>query len=542
MPSSVDYYYVKVNAHAIIGGKKFNVNSFEINYELDEIASATICLPIGRKMTGDAVGEVSEAMNVFRNTPPFTPVKLMIELQVPLKRAAPSGKNVGFPDGFFLAFDGYFSAPAHKKSIAGCASLVIQCFGATAALAGATQYVNGTVISPGPPNGSSYIVTHLGEHQYNKTLYDAVRDFCPNISNDLWGAGIQVLMEEAIKSIDIWSQAANPGAASDALNRINPVEGGILPSSQLSLENGGSGTTQFQSEFQKALAKQICDGFYQIWRDGDDEADLWDVLKGLAQHFRFHFVPSIEEDALAPICPNLGGEPWLTIDPSEYSEIDLSSVYSPKFYAYVKTIGLYTKSFSSSQFQATCAPSRTVGQSSLDTDFKGRVKMLEAPCWVVPPSAPAIKSFKPGGETSDKSSPKPNAPPPGLPQGQMEKLWFDSGIGDSLAESILHEEVFRHRKLAFSGRARFDICPGSTVRINTAGENFTSERATFFGMVDRVTIRVTDGPSGNTLSTAIKLANVRTDVENKKYGVDAHPLFKTRWVGGVLARGADRVK
>lgn len=528
-----EYYYLKVQAKAIINGTEFPLNAVHLTYEVDEIASAQLELPIGRQVQGSKIGQISSAMGVFNDIAPFSPVQVMVKIDVPLGRAAPPGKKPGFPVGsWFKAFDGFYSAPLHTKSMAGTASLTVQCFGATAALAGATQYVAGTGIQVGPPNGASHVVTRFGAAKPTLTLYDAVNLHCTNIASDLWASALKPMLDVAVTSTSLWTDGEFGNLAKDALARINKFS--VLPRGELDISGGTSG---FQASFQKALAKQFTDGFYRIWRDGSDDADLWDVIKACGTCFRFHFVPAVDEDGIVPLCPNLSGEPLLIVDPDEYGVLEAQSLYSPKFYAYLKTVGLYSKAFASSQFQDKAAPSRVVGRATLNSLGEGRTQMVEAPAWILPVAGPAKDALNPGGKVPDKGNPKPvNAPQQS--QGQIETLYFQSGIGDRLAESILHEEVFQHRKLAITGRFRMDIAPGSTIQINTAGEAFTGEQQTLFGMVNDVRISIGNSTSGSYAKTRLGLTHVRTKSEHASFTTQFHPLFRSRWIGGPLVQGA----
>lgn len=552
MPNFADYYYLKISSVVNIGigsdkgGMDFATSGFELIYEIDQIPSARIDLPIGRQVSGSAVGKVVSTANIFSDLPPFTPVTLRMKIDVLDSRTVKKGKNVGFPIGqYFNVFEGYFSAPLHIKSSSGTATLTIQCFGATAALAGATQYNNGAVIVS-YPNSNTFAAQRIGSRaQEAHTLNDAIQHHSGgNIASNLWAAGMLPLLEQCIESVNLWTSSITPALeqATAALDRINKNQ--ILPLAVLPIVNAGPAS--FQAEFQKSLAAQLTNGFYSLWRDGSDTADLWDVIQSMGQYFLYHFVPGVSEDAVAPVTPNLGGEEFVTIDPSEYSSLNLNGVYSPKFYAYQSVVGLYSKAFTTGAYQTTAAPSQIIGKASIDAII-GKTKIIEAPNWLLPPPAPAKRSlwsFFTGGPNPDKANARnAPAPPADKIQGAIETGYLQSGIGNNYAEAILHEELFLHRKLAFDGRLRFDIAPGSLIKLNTVGEAFTGQQETLYGCLNRVRISVGSGASGSHAKTTLELTHIRTQDDHNRFTTPFHPIFRSEaWVGGPLAGGSNDVE
>lgn len=93
----------------------------------------------------------------------------------------------------------------------------------------------------------------------------------------------------------------------------------------------------------------------------------------------------------------------------------------------------------------------------------------------------------------------------------------------------------RGRNGSAAGKLRFDVAPGSIVRILHSGERFLRKdalEAALIGCVSRVT--VTLSAESKVATTAFDLVAVRTDHENSSatHGLDEHPLFGKSIHGG----------
>lgn len=538
MANFANYYYIKVKASATIHGEKLEISSFDINYTLDEIPTARIELPIGRQMRGANLGSVSKAMGFITNLTPFEPVTIEMEAEPsPASRAAPPGKDKGFPKGKFTVFRGFVAGPEHSKNgISSNASLVITAFGEPAGLAGSTQYLKGSDITGGAANGGDYIISRLGqEGLLRPNFVDVLTSEFDDIGGDLWENGIKPLMEQIIDSGVAWTDEKGNTAGDVALARIN--SGSTFPDiPPLDISQNVQGVAS--AALNKALAFQLSKIFYDYWKGGNSSGDLWDVLKACMEIYGFHFVPGVDNDAVVAITPNLNGDASVIIDPSEYYMIQPGQSFDPKMYSYLTDVAIFMTGFQSGQWQASSPPSRIIGVASLpqlDTEQGGRTQMVQAPLWLYPPGAPAISAMDTGG-VPDKGNPTVINPPKES-QGAIETAFFGKqgeGVGDLLAQTYLHEGLFAHRSMTIGGRFRMDICPGSLVQINTAGERFTGERDTLFGCVRSVRLRVGNDGHGGHAGTELTVSHVRTQAEHDEFAIDEHPLFGGSFVGGPL--------
>lgn len=112
-----------------------------------------------------------------------------------------------------------------------------------------------------------------------------------------------------------------------------------------------------------------------------------------------------------------------------------------------------------------------------------------------------------------------------------------SSFLDRLAHDYYVQETLRGRTGALTGRLRFDIAPGSTVKIESAPlSHIKDDQLTtyWFGEVIRVTITISC--ERRLAETTLQLANLRTQEENESdaFSASRHPLYSEVWSGAPL--------
>lgn len=544
MSNLPDYYYITVEARAVIGGRAVPVSSFACDFALDEMSIATIDIPLGRLAGGGAIGTDAPVENVLTNLRPNIPVDLFAKFTPkPGSRAAPPGAGPGFPVGQeFLCFTGYTRGPAFSKDFESrSAVFCIEVYGWAVGLAGATQFVNGTVVTSAP-NGGSLIQCRLGDTpKVAPTLVDVLVQNFGGAAANLWGTGIYPLFQEIINNVSAWSEQEN-SFAEDALAKFTGSPS--LPEIPLSLARYPVATGSSAKLFERSLATWLVNCIYNGWVQGG--ADLWDTLLYLAGTFMFRVVTAIESGVVAPITLALGGSPYKTINPNEYFAVSERRKFDPKYYAYPSSCGIYATGWQSSPWQDKSAVTAAYGRAHLDISAlsgTGRFLLRAAPAWLVPVSASATDSIAPGGPIPDASNPTGGAAPK-VSQGEAESKYFSdtddpsATPGNGVAMSILRDELFFARQMSLTGRFRVDIAPGSLLCINTMGEVFAGLGQTLFAHVTSVRLEVGVSGSNGYARTSFGLTAVRSKVEhdNSELTTPVHPLFGERWVGGPLAK------
>lgn len=525
-----DYFRVDMQAFATIDGEKIPIVGWNVDFTTNRIPEGYIDLPLGRAMSGPQAGGISSAEGILSTLEPFTPVSISVmATATPDGRAAPAGKNPGFPSGTpFVIFEGFARGPAHKKTTTS-AVLRVEVMGFLASLAGASQQIIGAVINI-PPNGAAIAQTQLGSGAaVTPDLLTALATtFIQDPAADLWGEAIQLLFESVVQASNAWGDNKNTFAA-EALAAINQ-EGGALPSLPLTIT--GVGSLPPVDLLSKGVSITLADIFYNA------SDNLWRTLTLLALEFGFKVIPAASEASVAPIFYGLGGDPWRVIDPSEYYGIDIKGQFDENFYSYLTQVALFTDVFNSGQFQDTAAVVKAVGFAQFDPtklpgNSTGRLERYRASSWLLPPGASPTGSINAGNAIPDASN--PDTAGTGEDQGAAETAYINAGLGDAYAQTVLYDKVFAHRSMDLYGRFRADIAPGSLLQVNTAGELFTGKQDTLFAHVYSVSIGMGQEGNNSFAYTRFSLTNVRSKTEHQDFTLPKHPLFGQAWVGGRLS-------
>ncbi len=533
-----DYYKVRVSARCEIGGTSLPVSAVNLLFRINSIPEATIKLPVGRNAGGPQFNSISPAMTTITDLEPLTTVRVFATLtSSPAGRAAPSNSSgPGFPDGKeFLVFDGFLKSPMYSRTFDGL-SVTIQAMGVTAGLASGTPYAKGftvTDLDNSKADGISFITS---DSDPSVDLCSAFIAENGDFGGDLWGELLEPLLDEIITAPSEVSGRTSREAR-DAFERIN-VDNGALPPADVSIIGFGAIDSEMGT---KSVLTTVLQTFFDTW-SGDEtgSGDAWTAMMATLRLFGAKYVSVIEEDAILPITYGLGGsEAWRTIQPDEYSAIDASAVFDARFYSYITQVVLYSSAFQSSQWQTNAPKARQIGHASLPSldESAGRLLMVSAPAWLIPFAAPAKSSVSPGSAIPDASNPTPITDETKKQQGELEAEFFESHMGDDYANAVLYDAVFAHRKMQILGRVRFDIAPGSLLKIVTPGASFAGEGSNLWAHVETVSILIDSDAAA--CSTQFDLTNVRTDKEQETILVFPYnTIFGTPWLGGKLSREA----
>jgi hypothetical protein len=522
-----DYYHLRVRARAEFDEPAIEtpVVSFQLNFALDDVPTAVIRIPLGRD---PVTGKVSSALGTITDIEPRTRCRVYAYAESLDGRFAPPGKDPGFPETDTLVFDGFVASPKVVRGV-NTASLEIELFGVQAGLAGSTMLINSVTRADLISSNSNIVVKAGG----GAVAWDIIAALARNpVEDDLWSIGILPVMTQAVFLTSAWTSLADNGAAQASLKRIN--KGNVLEIKPLKLSVHNAPTALLR----QTVARTLGNHFYNTWASNTGQGDMWNVLMTLRNLFLFHFVPAVNEDALAPITPNLGGKPYRTLDPNEYNQsLARSSEFSWSDYAYRATVGLYAKTFRTPQWDETSGVATKLGVATVAHKLmgqKGMIQLVQAPEWLIPSGAPAEHTVGKGGAVPDASN--PDVPAEHLAYGDSVNKFLESTLGNSVAATDLYEKLFLHRgSLEISGRLRMDISPGSLIKVNAPGERFSGKKDVFYGMVSRVSVYASAGDgSGGAAGTSLNLVSVRSEREHETLTTPYHPLYQQTWVGGRL--------
>lgn len=544
MGDPVQAFYTRVRARAYVGGEKIPITGFQASYVLNSVPEVTVTVPIGR--TGDDFS-VSEAENLVSGLSPYTTLRVELEATPdPNTGSAPSGKDPGFPSGVVDVFDGFISEASYTRDrVAKSVSVTLRGFGKLGALGGATRFVDGLMIG-GQHNGEEVLNSNIAKQSIGFVIFKTLMAKMESIPEAVWENGLKPLFSEIIeKAADVFSSSfgfRTGGGASFARQALEMIDAG---------NNRFDTDMTLRAEYnslpgiEKSMVRQMAQHFYGwVSRGYGGDSSLLSFLFEAARAYQFVIVPCVKDAATVPLFFNLDAEPPASqvIDPDEYWTVESEpapggrSLFSPDFWAFVTTVVLTSPfDFSEERIDSpiVCRP---VGVGTVNgrgplMGYTGRLIAEPAPAWVLPYSPAPGGTVLPG--IPEMGALKQGIPPVDSPGDALKRFWR-SGLGDAVADTMLHSILFERRVRQVTGRLRLDLAPGSLVKLNTAGELFTGITNTFYGIVGAVSISVVEHGDHGVANTTLLLTHLRTEDEHKELTMPSHPLYTGEWLGGKL--------
>jgi hypothetical protein len=260
----------------------------------------------------------------------------------------------------------------------------------------------------------------------------------------------------------------------------------------------------------------------------DNGTTLWDQIMQSGADLMYDVIPLIDKVLVVPKFAN-NKTAFKTIYNSEIESFDISTGM-PRF-----TKAVVLKSVVNTSDSSTEPLSQTVMTMGIYSTNRreGMVLIQQAPSWTS-----AFSKFT----TDNPPAILPNTKgidPDALRIAKQTALRAE--ILNNYAKCVYSNEVLKYRGGVVVGKLRFDIAPGSVVKLDTnslAGPSLNSEYdLPVFGCVDQVNITLdADGPSA---TTAFTLSSVRNEKENEDDSIAfaENPFYDNTWNGSPLLIG-----
>lgn len=280
----------------------------------------------------------------------------------------------------------------------------------------------------------------------------------------------------------------------------------------------------------------------QIGKDGPLEManrTFWDKLVEYAQIFQFSIVPLPDRVLLVP---------FMGSNPSIYETILAQSAdfvgYSFDGSVPIRGVGVYGGFGLQADGLAENGNGGTtvtrIGGYYLDPKKPdGQLLLVQAPDWLRNiPSASPDPSTAPTPSGTVKTTGSPEAPtppqPPGTPtERKKAKFKTANGLMGQYAKFVYLNEALKGRVIEVSSIFRVDIGPGSIVKVELIGDQFSNlENENLIGSVRAINISL-NADSGDA-SMVFSISDLRTEQENteiSEIGVSRHPLYDSSWNG-----------
>lgn len=529
--------------------ERLPVTAAQITYARNQIPSAYVDLAVGR----DDRGQAARAHTISRQLERFKTVKIHIRTQ------GDYDDRNQWPDKDVVIFEGTIAnrgTDGHSLSLSlqhwlmdmhystALAGFIHPSTPSMLAFAAVRNQLLTGAAGVGAP--SSLIASHV-------PLFKAGINYF-SIGQDLWSN----CYKEMLCGLTNWKPTKSSGTlnacgqklegsnarAQAALSRIEgtskecsmPFKYGV----PLTLK-GGAGSAATKALY-AAMSKEVMQSYLST--------SLWGKLVGhLVNHVWCSVIPMVDRALFVPYCPGLRDVYCKEITVDDYGR---SRFQFPLNMA-LRQVGISSKKSSSTGVwrQASGPNPNLLGMGGCYTPptapEEGQFYFLGAPEWLdnvgtvgysplrnagIPKNKPPGSALLPREEDDADIAGNADGDKPDKLAGDAASLYND------YAHAVYLEETLRGRTGVAVGKLRFDISPGSTVRVRSNGDPFIGPAGQLVSELIGQVVKVTYNISAEqpVSQTSYELDHVRTVEENEDdaFSIDAHPLFATKFVGAPL--------
>jgi hypothetical protein len=288
------------------------------------------------------------------------------------------------------------------------------------------------------------------------------------------------------------------------------------------------------------LAMQIVEMAGYETLEGVSGMTLWDKLLQYSSNFLFAIVPLVDRAIVVPFVPGIRQE-WKTIKADEYDYVEIKGGM-PRI---LRGVGLYGGAGFAGG--ANISGDRALDYASLGIGgyyqgaTSGQILFKAAPTWMsrIPIDAQSLLTTGAGG-LARASALFPGLGLSAIFPAPTTLSTRNSGLMNAYSRMLYVNEVLKSRQGDLSGKLRFDIAPGSTVKIEGCSERFLGLSDQFgeplWATVMQVDI-VLDAETPKA-GTSFHVSHFRSTFENSQDGtsLEKHTFWSTPWRGTELIR------
>lgn len=537
-----------LSLRAVIDGVAVNdIVEFSSVFELNNIPMARILLAVGRNTR---TLKAATAHSLAAKLKIHSPVK--VYLKVTQKSASP-GKSRKWP-GEFVVFDGYAVGSGYIRSREGAffsISLVhwLSDLNAASAVSATSHPYNPADFTFGA--AAPLAVNTAGGQQPGWTPMSLAQTTITSgkLATDFWQEVLHPWLLDVAKNDNIDTQvfgASSGGnqAAIAALNRMRGDNSGgkYVP---LAMNLGTNNSTAIVAGIRGALRNET----QRSWAN----TTLWGKLIGdWAPSYMFAVVPRIEDALIIPHAYSLK-QTYKTISGDDFSQCQINGTL-PQV---LRAVGIFAAvgsqaGGSDDPTKYPVAFNRLAGlfpQKRDDPNAKGIVMIKGPPPWLSDPAVSQQYSrASTGAESKEPIStvftPGAGSNPPadaGTPEENYKAFYANDGLLDRYAHQWYVIEMLKGRMGELSGMLRFDIAPGTSVKIEAAADRMLGSQdklgKTYYAHVSRVTHMINS--ETRIVGTAFALDHIRDQKENddgeEKYSISKPPLYSKAYPGAGLS-------
>lgn len=518
---------VKKSLVLLIEGKEYAVTQFVASWAANEIPTAACLVAIGHDArTGKPATVHTDSQ-----------YQQMVKAQVIFKPTGDYSLQADWPKSSQVIFDGFFTGFAYRK-ISGKAQIIANLIHWLAALGFSSALTKaGHVANPTQLNAASVLpalgLTGGGQGVYISSLVPG-QVISTSVRANLWESIKSVFC--GLADVDLMSPATGNACggtgrlgkndkATEALKRIEgpgKSKGGDCSKAYkwgvpLKLDTGGI------TRVDDAVANAI--GFATT--DGYSHATFWDKLVGeYCPMFNMAVIPLVDSAIVVADTPAYNGDFWTEISPVDYDSFDMTGDLQRPLRG-VGVISTYASQSGAGERRVQDGDP-IIGGCYLEDSVSpsdGAILYVAPPAWLAALQyLPVLNGPVQAGTPVPAATTPPTVPPPKDTAGTDA-----SALYSRFAQAVYANNMLRGRGGVAGGKLRFDIAPGSIIKIQASAARLIggedSLAVTQLAAVQRVTVGI--NAESAMAGTTLALTHLRTETENKKprTSVSSHPLF-----------------
>jgi hypothetical protein len=537
---------------------RFNdVVSFSATHALNSIPLASVTVASGKNVRTSKNATIHDALSLLKIRDKVR-VLLRVSSDDPdmekMSQASAALAATSARPGIII-FDGYYMGNGYQRSY-GSASYTLQLAHWLSDL-NYSSMLNGNWHPVVPhdlaqaANSDALLMTGNSNYAHIKPVVDLERSVLTksNMSADLWDKALKPVFEEITRLSHPKEQAAQRIAAADedkngnnaaaraALARM-PGDAPIPSKLPLLLDDSINGVVLTASA-NEALSRLVGSNWAY--------SSFWSKLVGeFAPEFLFAVSPGA---TFANVVPFFGGlrTPWRTIKGNDYGFANLNASAQN----IIESLEIrYPQGNNSGLWSNPPSYYYPWGRFPANNNaFRGQIMIKEPPMWLNgvvsgatdSPYTTGISGGPPADAASAGAGGAPAAGGAGVSPATAERQIKEASLLDRYSEHWYKSEVLGQRYGELSGKLRFDIAPGSIVKIEAPDTAIGEENAIMFAAVVSVSYVIdAEKPAAGTSFT---LSSLRTESENDDpdsiLTSSVPPLYPSGvWTGGPLVKEA----
>lgn len=540
-----------------VADTRFHVAAFMGDFGLNDIPRAMCVLAVGRLAPdGTTAAKIHAKLNSLGH---MQPAKVFVRL------TGQWSSRSNWPDDEFLAFEGRLTGIGLQKdrgTLKLTAHLIhwLADLNFSSALGEQThpnnpaQYTFQAALGAAVTTGAALQGFGVAQSSEGKSIT------ADKLATDMWGNSIKPMLcaISEVKHIRVTGLLSacvtlKKGGNEQALAALKRIEGAselksacdrplscYTPKLAIHMPDGGTNL---------ALGYAISQMFRKDSIESYAYTTLWGKLVGsYASSLMFAVVPLVNTALVVPFLPGTRGLYCKEILADDYDHIDLNCGLNRPLRAVVVYAGKENKT---GVLDADGrSPVQTIGMGGCyqpeDAEEDGMMLVVPGPDWLTNVISSGFSPLRTSGIAAGSATSSATTPMAikdeikGDEEGKSrtDRVHSTAEVYDRYAQSLFVAESLRGRLGALSGKLRFDIAPGATVRIEGTHEQFLEGRDQLGQNLVAVVARVSVGINSESAraGTGFQLSHIRTEAENKsdKMSVVGHPLYTTIFKGAPL--------